>query len=156
MDKEIRHRGHTNVIVFAFAAFKAFFESLEAERVVEGKPVKTLRGKVMKVLKQLHQEVWWITYAHRILKNVMKDRAKARLGHEEEQEYIKELQEAVEKNEKSERVGMLKEAVRLVVERNLEERVNIKKVTVGGRASAQNLLCPHLPTTIHQLTLKMS
>ena len=161
MDKEIRHRGHTNVIVFAFAALKALFASFAAEQdgsvsekkagAVEGKQPKTIQSKVMRVLKQIRQEVWWVAYAHRILKNVKQDRAKARLGLEEEQTAIKALLDAVEnaKGVVPDEAKRLKRAVRLAVERNLEERVNNKKVTVSGRASARTLLCPH---SAHQHT----
>jgi hypothetical protein len=156
MDKEIRHRGHTNVIVFAFAALKALFATFEAGQdgsvsekaagAVEGRQPKSIRSKVMRVLEQIRQDVWWVAYAHLILKNVKQDRAKARLGLEEEQAAIKALLDAVEnaKGVEPEEAKRLKRAVRLAVERNLEERVNNKKVTVGGRATRE-LCFAHTP-----------
>ncbi len=161
MDKEIRHRGHTNVIVFAYAALQAFLQSLEeeqgdssgqqqpgiatqknvkkvrqqeisADRQASG--VKTVKGKVMLVLEQIQKEVWWLEYAKRILGIVMEGRAETKsVGLEEEKTAIEEIGKALaEPKELSlEEKVRLKKVVRLAVERTLEERVSNKKVTVS-------------------------
>ncbi len=168
MDKEIRHRGHTNVIVFAYAALQAFFQvqlieedkgeqppGVDTQKNVKKESqqeisadssapasggVKTLKGKVMKVLKEIQEQVWWLRYAKRILRIVMKDRAETRsVGLEEEKAAIEDIIKAEQKLPSLDEKVRLKKAVRLAVERTLEERVSNKKITVSRRVSAKTL-----------------
>jgi hypothetical protein len=148
LDKEIRHRGHTNVIVFVAAALRAAGPAFEAEQGntgggsgQESSPggQKTIKGKISKILNRLWKEEWWVGFAELILKNVKRDRAADRSGLEEEMDAIKEMRVAVDDqgsgiNVKGTDLARLKKAVRLAVERNQEERANKKKVMVRGLA----------------------
>ena len=184
MDKEIRHRGHTNVVVFACAAIQSLGltagqdvpssagqqqPEISAQTSVMSGSKKPLAGVVaeeqrktklpkknrgMDVLRRIWKESWWVSYAHLILKNVKRDRVAGWSGLEEEKKAIHKLLETVgnkaEADFKDKEVVRLKSAVRLAVERNLEERINNKKVTVGIPArSLKNHHRPFLPAIFH-------
>ncbi len=174
MDKEIRLRGHTNVIVFAYSAHQAFLQSLDLEEeqgvsttAAQKQPgfdtqmdvkkgtqqestagrsasagIKTVKGKVMLVLKQIQKQVWWLTYAENILKIEMKNRAETKpVGMEKEKAAISKIVNAEPKLDSLgfEEKLVLKTAVRLAVGRTLEERISNKKVTVSRCVSAYTL-----------------
>jgi hypothetical protein len=181
MDKEIRHRGHTNVVVFACAAIQSWglaagqdvpssagqqqpeisaqTSALSGSKkssagVVAEEQRKTIKGRIFGVLNRIRKESWWVSYADLILENVMHDRVAGWSGLEEEKKAIHKLLETVDKKAEADfmdsEVVRLKSAVRLAVERNLEERVNNKKVTVGIPArSLKNHHRPFLPAIFH-------
>ncbi len=147
MDKEIRHRGHTNIIFFLGAAFQAYVDdpklanseiTAKGGQEVANKGQGLLIGKIDRVLEKrnLTLKEWWVAYAERIHKKLIQNRAASHSGLLEEQEAINSMLEMVDDKEESQLVYkaavILRKVVRLAVERNQEERLNDKKVTVSG------------------------